>query len=243
MLKEFHRYREWIGRTIIVTTAISGYAINKYFDWNQRLNGFEEVILYCGLTGVALLVEYYLIQLPIASKWLRKRLLGNRSIDGIWIEITWEKKKFHRRTREVEEDTLYSIGYCFIRIEDDTFVIDGHAFRTIDRSQDNWKSLTTVFQSDGDLDIMYKLSTAKTGTGDIYAYCKYSFTINSDPIPADSYQASWTYPLDGKKYFCKGRKIKDEALANDIQSNYQSDYDKCMELCQRYFPGSELLTS
>jgi hypothetical protein len=234
MLIEFKEYREWMVRILVAVTAISGYVINKYFDWNERLTGVEEMLLYSGLIAIAVGAEFWLARLPASSKWARNKLLKNKNIEGVWIEMT--KKKGARKR-------IYSIGYCFIRIEHDMFVIDGHAFRFDTHDQDNWKSISTILNSDGDFDIMYKLSSSKTGSGDINGYCKYSFTISPENIAPDYYSGSWVYPIDHETYFCEGRRIKDKSLATAIQSQHQRDFQKCNELCQKYFTDSYPPTS
>lgn len=234
MLIEFKQYREWVVRILILLTAIAGYAINKYFDWNAKLTGLEEILLYGGLSAIAVGAELWLGHLPSQTKWVRDKLLTNKNIEGVWVEIT--KKKGARKK-------IYSIGYCFIRIEHDMFVIDGHAFKFDTHGQDNWKSISTILNHDGDLDILYKLSSSKTGTGDINGYCKYSFTISTENIAPDYYSGSWVYPLDHETYFCEGRRIKDLTLATAIQSQHQRDFQKCRELCKEYFKDSYPITS
>lgn len=228
MLKSIVAYKEWVGRFIIVLTAVAGYLINKYFDWNARLSGLEEGLLYSGLTTIALLCELILTRVHLWSRRVRNLLLGNKNIEGVWIEIAQKK---------TAKTKLSSIGYCFIRVEDQMFMIDGHAFKFDNRKQDNWKTTFTILNNDGDLDMMYKLSTSKTGTGDIFAYCKYSFTISADNILPDYYSGSYVYPLDNETYFVEGRKVRDTALAKKIQKEYQRDFLKCKELCEQYFPG------
>jgi hypothetical protein len=224
MLDELSNYRTTVNRVVVVLTLIAAYVINKYFDWNAKLSNWYELFLYAGLVVAMFVGDNYLATLYERSKWLRTHLLGKRYLEGVWLELIL-----------TESDDLHSVAYNFVRVQGGAYSMDGYGFLLPDGRPDHWKSTLTSMSHDGDVDIIYKLTSAKTGRGDLYGYCKYSFTLNADRIPPISYTGSYSYALDGATYFVQARKINDAETADAVQRHYKEDFQRCMELCRRYF--------
>jgi hypothetical protein len=157
-------------------------------------------------------LERAISALPNRRKSLRAFLLGNTNIEGVWLELVLDEHK-----------ALYQIAYCFIRVVNEMFVLDGLCFLVPGGQIDRWKSVYSNLNSDGDLDLTYKVTSAKTGSGDFLGYSKYTFTINPDRIRPMSYTGSFKYPLDGRTYFVEGRRIADKTQALEIQRDSNVD--------------------
>ena len=230
MIEEIERFKKRIDRTAVVMTGLIGYVINKIFDWNAPAN-FEnpkrfagEVAAYASFTLLMVLFDMFLASLPNKYRRFRRYLIGNKYVEGVWFELVLDERR-----------APYYIGYTFIRIEEGDYKLAGCGFMLMDRESDFWKSDNVNFRPDGEMEAIYKLTSARTGVGEIYNYLRYGFTISADAAIPRSYKGFYTYALDNKNYYVEGRIISKKSIINDINEFGKDDFDFTYKLYKELF--------
>jgi hypothetical protein len=231
----FERFETRCRKITLPIVGIGSYVANKFFDWNATKSEIPEMLAVIAIVVIVFAAENYLEKLPESNRRLRRYLLGNRYIEGAWVEIVRLGDK---------NGSVFNIGYAFIRYSKGEIELDGYSFFVDSRKTILWKSIACKFEENGDLNFAYKNSTSTTGTGEQYGSCQYTFSINDDRsarpreyvgfYTIDQAQFAYYGGEPDARYFVEGRLVTNRDTLSEIYTN-KSDYDMCVSVVREYW--------
>jgi hypothetical protein len=226
------RYEARCRKFTLPFVGMCSYIANKFFDWNSTKSEIPELLAVIAIIIIVYIAENYFEKLPETNRPLRRYLLGNRYIEGAWIEIVRLGDK---------NGPAFNIGYTFIRYSKGEIELDGYSFFVENRENILWKSVACKFEENGDLNFAYKNSTSTTGTGEQYGSCQYTFSINDDGAARpreyvgfytiDQAQFAYYGGEPNARYFVEGRLVTNQNTLSRIYAN-KSDFDICVRVVQ-----------